>query len=505
MNKGKKSVLNAATAMIQMVVVSILGLVLTRTIITKYGSDYNGINSTVNQIVNAIMVLEGGFTLASNVALFSPFSSGNHDEVNAVLAATSKRFKTVGVIALAIGIAFAFVFPVMVSSSMPAWMISMLMITVLLPSCFNLGITMRYRVLILTDQREYIISVINTVTYILGCVSAIFIMNAGKTLLTARMLIAVSLFLCYFGIIAYCRYRYPWHSFSEKPAFDKIKGTKSVLVLKLTSMFYMSFPIIVISTLPDNGTMIASVYAVYRSVITVVSNGLASLTNAPRLGFGALFAEGRMDDAEAFFYQYEKITCIALSAVLGTTCLLLMPFVELYTSGINDISYIDMKMAAIMLFTVLFETLHIPSGQMIQMKGDFAASRKIQSISCIVLVVAMAIGRIVFGIYGIISAVLLAAVVIALMEIFYTGRYIFNRSVAGFLKNTIPCILICVITMYIGFAGIIHCSSYIMFVIEGIIALSACFLVTAGLNYIVDMQGMKAVTKKVMATLRRGR
>ena len=505
MNKGKKSVLNAATAMIQMVIVSILGLVLTRTIITKYGSDYNGINSTVNQIVNAIMVLEGGFTLASNVALFAPFSAGNHDEVNAVLAATSKRFKTVGFIALIIGILFAFLFPVMVSSTMPAWMISMLMITVLLPSCFNLGLTMRYRVLILTDQREYIISIITTITYILGCVSAILIMNAGKSLLTARMLIAVSLFLCYFGIIMYCRYRYPWHCFSEKPAFDKIKGTKSVLVLKLTSMFYLSFPIIVISTLPDNGTMIASVYAVYRSVVTVISNGLASLTNAPRLGFGALFAEGRTDDAEAFFYQYEKITCIALSAVLGTTCLLLMPFIELYTSGVTDISYVDKKMAAIMLFTVLFETLHIPSGQMIQMKGDFTASRKIQSISCIVLVVAMVIGRFAFGIYGIISAVFLAAVVIAVMEIFYTGRYIFNRSVSGFLKNTIPCIVICIITMYAGFAGIIHCNSYIVFCVEGIVSLAGCLLITAAINCIVDIQGMIAVTNKVESTFRRGR
>ena len=133
MNKGKKSILNAVTAMIQMVIVSILGLCLTKTIITKYGSDYNGINSTVNQIVNAIMVLEGGFTLASNVALFAPFSSRNYDEVNEILSATNKRFRTVGILALLIGAGFAVAFPLMVSSSMPPWMISMLMITVLMP------------------------------------------------------------------------------------------------------------------------------------------------------------------------------------------------------------------------------------------------------------------------------------------------------------------------------------------------------------------------------------
>ena len=73
MNRSNKSILNAIFALLQMVITSIFGLMLGRSIMSHYGSDYNGINSIVTQVVNAIMVLEGGFTLASNVALFKPF------------------------------------------------------------------------------------------------------------------------------------------------------------------------------------------------------------------------------------------------------------------------------------------------------------------------------------------------------------------------------------------------------------------------------------------------
>ena len=47
MNRSKKSMLNAIFALLQMAVTSIFSLVLSRNIMSHYGSDYNGINSIV--------------------------------------------------------------------------------------------------------------------------------------------------------------------------------------------------------------------------------------------------------------------------------------------------------------------------------------------------------------------------------------------------------------------------------------------------------------------------
>jgi len=115
-NRSKKSMLNAIFALLQMAVTSIFGLVLSRGIMSHYGSDYNGINSIVTQVVNAIMVLEGGFTLASNVALFKPFMEKNIKKINGILSATEKRFRMVSLIAVLIGVVIAFIFPFCIST-----------------------------------------------------------------------------------------------------------------------------------------------------------------------------------------------------------------------------------------------------------------------------------------------------------------------------------------------------------------------------------------------------
>ncbi len=259
MNKTQKSLLNAITALFNMAVTSIIGLVLSKTILNQYGSEYNGINASISQIVSTIMVLEGGFTLASNIALFKPFAIKDYDTINGILSATKKRFLMVGGIALAIGMLIALVYPLIVTSSMPYIEFFLLMLTVLIPSCFNLGINMKHRVILLTEQKEYIISIFSTITYALGNLAAIIAMNMGATILIARTIIMLSLLQNYFMIQFYCKRKYSFIDFKVKPLFEEIKGTKSVIALKLTSIAYTTLPIVAISMIPEKGVLLACI------------------------------------------------------------------------------------------------------------------------------------------------------------------------------------------------------------------------------------------------------
>lgn len=503
MNRSKKSMLNAIFSLSQMAVTSIFSLLLSRNIMSHYGSDYNGVNSIVTQIVNAIMVLEGGFTLASNVALFKPFMERNIKKINGILSATQKRFRTVSLIATFIGIAIAFVFPFCISTEVPYPTCVCMMLSVLLPSCFNLGYSMKYRVILLTEQKEYIISVITTVFYSIGNGMAVACIRMEYNILVVRLIIMISLFLSYFCIGLYCRRTYRFVQFKEKPLFNETRGSKNVMVLKLTAMLYSSAPIVLISTLPDGGALLASVYAVYRNVITFVQSCLTSITNAPRLGFGSLLAEGNHKEAEDLFNLYEKITFMGMSIILGTTCLLIMPFVDLYTMGISDINYHNVMLACIMLVTVFFEVCHIPSGQIIQMSGSFKASKNIQTIAFIVLALGMVLGWASIGLYGILFSVLLAAIVLCVLEIGYTGIKIFKRSWLSLIVNILPCLVICVVSGWIGFSGIIICNSYLQFAGEGVISFIILSAITLVVYYLIDHASIRRIFAMVKGFLKR--
>ena len=104
MSKKKNSILTFVTSLILTMLRGVLGLIVTRLILKVYGSDFNGINATANQFINVILLVEGGFTLSTNVALFKPLVTNNKDEVNQILSATSKIFHRVGFVFLIIGI-----------------------------------------------------------------------------------------------------------------------------------------------------------------------------------------------------------------------------------------------------------------------------------------------------------------------------------------------------------------------------------------------------------------
>ena len=137
-NKNKNSLLNAVTAMGLTLTNGLFGIVVTRFIIGCFGSDFNGLNSTANQIVNVLMIIEGGFTLASNVALFAPLSDKDYTTVNGILSATKKKFKKISLIFLAVGLVAAAVYAFIANSSLPREFIGTLIVMTVIPAAFNL-------------------------------------------------------------------------------------------------------------------------------------------------------------------------------------------------------------------------------------------------------------------------------------------------------------------------------------------------------------------------------
>ena len=386
-----------------------------------------------------------------------------------------------------------FFYPLFVSTQVPYRTCVCMMLTVLLPACFNLGYSMKYRVLLLTDQKEYIISLISTFFYTLGNVLAIFMLQSGVSLLVARVAIMIFLFIGYYMLGVYCKKHYSFLNFNIPPLYEEIKGTKSVLILKATSVLYTTAPIILISALPDVGAMIASVYAVYKNVISFVSNCLVAITNAPRLGVGSLLAEKNIVKTKKIFYLYEKISFIGISIILGTTCLLIIPFVDLYTKGINDINYRNKLLAGIMLLTIFLEAAHIPSGQIIQMSGAFDVAKKIQSVAFVALLIGLFLGKIFFGLYGILVSVLIAALILCFLEIGYVSVRIIKRKWSEFLINMIPSVIICCFSIFIGFSDIIICHNYFEFIVQGIISCFLLFILSFAIYYIIDSNSIKDI------------
>ena len=141
---------------------------------------------------------------------------------------------------------------------------------------------------------------------------------------------------------------------------DLITGTSDVMIQKVTGVIYSSWPIIFLSISANAGTTLASVYAVYNSVMIMIKALLHGVIDAPRLGFGQMLTERDKKEVWEPFKQYEYISIVFTFISMTTTSGAIMPFIRMYTKGVNDVNYFDVNIAVLMILAGSIEMIHIP-------------------------------------------------------------------------------------------------------------------------------------------------
>lgn len=504
MIKSKRSMLNAIAALILSICNGLLGLFVTKLVIETYGSDFNGLNSTANQFVNVLMLLEGGFTLATNVALFKPFSDNDYILLNKIIVATKNKFQKIGIWFFLLGVIGALIYSFIINSKLSRSFIFIVIFMAILPSAFNLFYATKYRIIIQADQKEYIISLITLFTITISYIVNIIITSLHAPMILIRVTTMIFLLLQSIIISIYCKKNYKFINFNEKPEYSLIKGTKDVFIQKITAIVYSTFPILIISISPAGGTKLASVYAVYNSTFYLIKSFIQSVMDAPRLSFGQLITERSRQYVFKKFIQYELIVIIILSSVLSTAAALILPFVEIYTINITDINYLDKNIAIMMILITFFEILHIPSGNILNMSGLFNISKKIQLVSVGILIISMSIGTYFYGIYGILGSVLLTSIILATLEIFYIHKKYFN-NIKSFFVLLIPNSLIMIALSLTEIALIPTVSNFLHLILIAVLLLLINILVVCSLNYLINKDNLKEITNMIINIIRKKR
>lgn len=478
--------MNAFSALCLTLVNGLLGIISTKFIIEFFGSDFNGLNSTANQIVNVLLIIEGGFTLASNVALFSPIGEKKYDIANGILVATKKKFKRVSGIFLLVGFFVAVFYVFIVNSNLPKELIFTVIIMTIIPQAFNLYYATTYRVLLQSQQKEYIINIITMLTIGLGHIGNIIMIISGGSMWLVRFITMVCALMNSFMIGWYVKKRNDFIDFTVQPKPDLIKGTNDVMIQKITGVIYNSAPIVFLSISPIGGTLLASIYAVYNNVFTMIKSLLHSVIDAPRLGIGQVLSERSRKDVWNVFKQYEFISFFTIFIMLTTTCTLILPFIKLYTTGVNDINYYDSIIALLMVIIAAIEMLHIPSGHLINMAGEFRVSKNFQLIACAILLISMSIGGSILGIYGMLIALLVTAISLSIMEMGYVHISFFEGKLIEVTKTIVPFVIFGIILCIIENSLPIEINGYLGFFLYGLFFFIINTLVAIIISFIFE-------------------
>ncbi len=478
----------------------LLGLIVLKLVISRFGSDFNGLNSTATQLVSMLLIVEGGFTLVANVALFKPLANNNYDEINAIMAATKKTFYKIGIIFLVLGVAISIGYTFVINSGLPKSIIVSVLLMTVISTFFDLFYAAKYTVLLKSEQREYILNAIRISTFILSEVLIIVMILGNGHMVLVRFFTMLGSIINGLAVGYACRKQYPKLNLKKTPNFAAIKGTRDMFMQKMFSMIHGIFPIVFIAA-TAGGTVLVSVYAVYNSIFSILRAVLYAFSDAPRMGFGQLIAQEKKEYVFEVFLEYQFIVIFVLFILFCTAAALIMPFIQLYLKGVHDANYQNWYIAGFFILTVFFELIRMPSGNIINMSGNFKTGKNFQMIAAGILIVLMPIGNYFWSYYGILATVLLISIVLAVLEIGFVYRKYFNKKTSRFFRMILPNLMLYIFLGFIELLVFKQISSVIAFVLSGFILLIINSFLGLLLNYFVNRNLTVSIVRRVKALL----
>ena len=336
----KKGLLNLFFSLSYKVVTMVVGIIIPILFITSYGSEINGLQSSVQQIFSYTALLEAGVGAATLQSLYAPISKGDRDKCNAYLSAMSKYYNKIGIIYFIIlsivSIGYALIVKV------ETMIFIEVCIYVALTGAAN-GVNFFYlaklKILIGAEGDEYIVSILSMGTYILTSAAKIILIFFGINIVVLQ----ISHFAINMGVtgIYYliAKKKYNWLSFKTPPDYEGMKQKNSVLVHQISNLIFQNIDVILLTFMCD--LKVVSIYAIYKMVINMITTIIASM------GDSVNFILGReMNNGDEDHKSYKKIidifnvlySAIAFGLYV-VTYLLILPFMRLYTVDM-DINYV---------------------------------------------------------------------------------------------------------------------------------------------------------------------
>lgn len=498
MHSTKKLQINSIVSLVSKIVLMISGLILPRLILSNYGSEVNGLVSSINQFLSIITFLDLGVGSVVQAALYKPLVKKNRDQLGAVLNAANDYFKKIAYILVIYVLVLIFVYPqITEQQSLDTFSTAMLIIAISISTFGRYFFGIVNELLLNADQRVYVQLLTEILVVVLNLIAVVLLINAGYSIVTVKFVSSFIYLLRPILLTYYVRKNYDinyavivtkdplpqkWSGVGQHIAYS-IQNSTDVVVLTI------------FSTLEN-----VSVYSVYKLVINAINLIVSSFTVGLQSFFGNLLAQDKIKETNEYFNITEWIIHNLVIFLYTLTAILIIPFVQLYTRGVNDVNYYVPLFAFIFVVANSLYSIRIPYQAIVFSAGHFKQTQKGSYFEAGLNIIVSLLLVNKLGLLGVAAGSLVAMGYRVFYLVNYLSKNILNRSPINFLKLMLLDILNFIIIFILGafFLTKYQISNYFHWAIAGIILALTSLLVLLITNSIFN----KSNVGKILAIIR---
>lgn len=502
-DRTSKFIYNAFFAAAYQIVVLAAGFIAPKIMLVYYGSDMNGLITSITQFINYFNLVEAGLSGAAVYALYKPLAENDYIQISSIVTATQKFYKKSGYIFLILVMVLAFVYPLHISiTTLSYWQVFLLVLILGFAGVLEFFTLGKYRAILTADQKLYVISISSALYVILNTVllAGMAVLDADIVLVKAVALTAI-LLRC-FILYGYTRRNYSYINYKEPPNDKALDKRWDALYLQILGVVHTGAPV-VITTIFMNLKAV-SIYSVYNMVIGGISGVLGIFINGLSSSFGDIIARNKTEVLQKAYQEFEFGYYSLITVVYSVSFIMIMPFIRLYTSGITDVDYDRPVLGTLFVLNALLYDIKTPQGMLVISAGHYKETRVQVTIQGLIIIIAGAILTPKLGLAGVLLGSVFSNLYRDIDLIFYISSNITKLSAYKTIKKIICMIveiaIICVPFQYFE----IMCDTYFQWFRWSAFVFLYAVIVTLAIGWVCNREEFKGIWNRVMG-LRRNR
>jgi len=437
--RAKKIALNSITRFIHQVVIVAAGLILPRLTLSYFGSEYNAVVASITQLLGYISLLAAGVGGVTVAALYQPLAEGDAARTSSIIRATEGFMRKVAIIFIGFLIAMAALYPMLVSNDFN-WFFVFSLALILGSGTFiqyYFGIT--YKLLLSADQRSYLYTLVQICAVILNTGISVYLILTGYEIRIVYLISAIVFAINPVFIYYYIRRRYNIDH-SASPDNSAIKQRWDAFAHQIAGFVNANTPIVVLTVFA--GIWEVAVYVIYFMIIKAIRVLIIELSGSGMdAAFGNMLAKSEHKALQKGLRIYEFTTHSLSTLLLACTAVLIVPFVSVYTLGIDDVDYYRPLFALLACIAEFFFAARSPYQAIINAAGHFRQTRNAAFVEIGINITISVILVQWLGLVGAIIGILCSLVFRTVVFAVYVSRNIVVRSMWVFARRMLVSLL----------------------------------------------------------------
>lgn len=499
--RSKKLLLNISSSLILQIVALICGFIVPKLIITSFGSDVNGLVSSITQFLAYITLLESGIGPVVTAALYKPIASKDKQTIQNILKSAEKFFRVIALIFLVYLVVLAFVYPMIVSEQF-SFIYTMSLVVIISISTFaEYFFGMTYKLYIQANQKTYITSFMQIIVYILNTITIVLLIKFGAKIHIVKLMSGIIFVLRPIAQNIYVRKKYKIDLNKAQKDY-KLEQKWDGLAQHIAAVIHNNTDVTILTFFTKITEV--SVYSVYALVVNGIKAIVRAFASGLDASFGDMIAKNEKEQLRKSFNSYQFMYYTITTVVYSCAFLLITPFVKVYTAGVKDVNYIRPLFGYFIVLSEFLWSIRLPYSSLTLAAGHFKQTRKgawVEAISNILISIVLVWK---FGIVGVAIGTAVAMTIRTAEFIYHTSKHILDNSIwLSVKKVAIIAVEVILIAIIVNMIPDVEIVSYISWILQAMITFSVALIVVLGINILAFRDEAKTLLNTAKNIIRR--